>query len=358
MQHEEIIFLYLKHLKREPNALEIQAHIHKNYHDFDKELENCFEKRNIELSQIVKDKKIAFLICGHIRNAKVLEFINNTHENIDVFIFTWDNIGFRGKIQYQKNGQDIDLCKKEIEDYIVKTPNLKDYKIENNQEYMQKMMPSMHSKKYFNHSLPEIFIISQLYTIQQCYALFENYCRLHNVTYDVVFKSRFDCEIRKFNITQKMINYIAQDNSIFVTNDGVHTHPFFSNGCMMCNRLYDCNFFEKHFDNHTNIICDFFAYSSPVCMKKYCNMLNEYDKINEEFYAENMDRLKTNKFRVTHHPNSIMVHHLDSIFYFKCSYPERILQHYLKDYILISSRDITVAWSGTEKTPYKVYKNL
>ena len=353
MQHEEIIFLYAKHLKREPNNLEIQAHIHKNYSDFDKELETCLEKNGLQLSETVKNKKIAFLLCGHIRNAKILEFIKNTNENIDVFIFTWENIGFRGKIQYYKNGEDIDLCKQDIENYILQTPNLRDYKIENNQEYMKNTMPSMQSKKYFNHSLPEIFIKSQLHTIQQCYALFENYCNLHNVTYDVVFKSRFDCEIKKFNITQKMINYINQEKTIFVTNDGVHTHPFFSNGCMLCNRLYDSNFSETHIDNHTNIICDFFAYASPNCMKKYCNMLDEYDKINEDFYLENMERLKTDKFRVSYNPNSVRTHHLDSIFYFKCSYPERILQYYLKDYILVSSRDVTVLWSGLQTTPYK-----
>ena len=32
--------------------------------------------------------------------------------------------------------------------------------------------------------------------------------------------------------------------------------------------------------------------------------------------------------------------HVDSLYYYNCSYPERLLQHFLKNYMLVESKDI------------------
>ena len=65
MTKDEIMFLFDKHLKRQPNEEEYRFHIGKSYEKFEDELEYCQEKNRIN--------KIAILISGHIRNGAILQ---------------------------------------------------------------------------------------------------------------------------------------------------------------------------------------------------------------------------------------------------------------------------------------------
>jgi hypothetical protein len=353
MKKHELIKLFKTYLYRFPSEEEINYHINKNYASFEQELLNCSEKKIIEEKYVVKNKKIAMLICGHVRNAKIIDFLKKTKENIDVFVFTWDNIGHRGTIDYKPNQEIHDCCKDQIENFIQKIPHIKKYKIENLQENFEKLMPNLSGKTFFCHMVPPIFIKSQLYTIQSCYKLFEEYCLENNEQYDIVIKCRFDCDILQFSITKKMAKFLSNDHVCFVTNDGTHVHPYFPNGCMICNRLYKEEISTIHLEEHSNIICDFFVYGNTKAMKQYCNLIEKFESINESFSKANIEKLNSKKFNIEKIDKNYYVHHLDSIFHFKCCYPERMTQYEFKNLMFISSDSIICRWEGEQSCPFK-----
>jgi hypothetical protein len=87
------------------------------------------------------------------------------------------------------------------------------------------------------------------------------------------------------------------------------------------------------------------AYGSPAAMKHYCGLYNIYDDMCDGFLQENMDTMNRMKLHLHRRGNNYRTNHKDSIFYFKCSYPERLLQYHLKDYVVPSSRDIIAHWA-------------
>jgi hypothetical protein len=240
------------------------------------------------------------------------------------------------------NSSDIILIESrfnDIEKLIVGIPRICDYKIGSNKEYVESILPKTYSHKYFNYSAPELYIKSQLHTINESYKMMENYSKKNSVNYDLVIKLRFDCGMRSFLITPKTLQYIRSDKAIFVTNEGQHRHPFYSNACTTCNTMYDLGMKESHLGNHSNIVCDFLAYGSQKSMKKYCSIIDVYDDMNDAWYEKNIDS-GTKKGLLMGGGISSRVNHIDSLFHFVCSYPERMLQLYLRDYMLISSRYI------------------
>ena len=45
--------------------------------------------------------------------------------------------------------------------------------------------------------------------------------------------------------------------------------------------------------------------------------------------------IKNNEYKLTGSAG-----HIDSVYYYYCSYPERMLQMYLKDYMLVQSKNV------------------
>lgn len=274
--------------------------------------------------------RIALLLCGHIRNFNIKNYLPN---NVDIFVFAWDNVGSKGN---ETNLSDPPNPKF-VEDEIKRLPNLKEYKIENNLEFIKKNQSS--EVTYFNHSSPEIFIKSQLYSVHQCYKLMEDYSNKNNEKYKMVVKCRMDCDFLIFRVDNELLSDIEKD-IIFVTNrECEHNHPDHGTGCYACDTMYYKHKLRSpHIFEHTNVICDLFAYGSMKSMKDYCSLYEHYDKMNKEFEKENFLSLQCNpQIKPEIKGNVYRVSHLESLYYFNCSYPEKLLPKLLKNYMLVSS---------------------
>jgi len=330
MHIDELNLLFEKYLKRKPNDEDIKEHIEKSYPSFEKEISICDEALYRS-----KKLKIAFLVSGHYRKGNIVDFLNK-HDQIDVFVSSWDDFGIRG------SEQNLNLSNKlEVEKKIKTIKNIKKLEILNNKEFVLKNNDQ--SIKYYNYSSPEIFIKSQLFSINSSFNLLKEYCADTGDYYDIVFKCRFDTSFSKFNISNLTANNIENNKIIFVTNDNCHQHLDFPNGCYICNKMYyEKKMSKVHISEHSNIVCDFFAYGSFKSMEKYCNLYHHYDNINTKLYIKNEESEKMNKIHFEENGNSKKVSHDDSLYYIYCSYPERMLQIYLNDHMLVSSKDILV----------------
>lgn len=354
MTKAELNDIFLKFLKRSPNKQDYDFHLSKNVDQFEKEISKCEEFQNLKKQKNydpnVKlanpDIKIAILLSGHIRKQSLLKTLNKIpFKNYDIFVHTWDNYGRKG---LETNLQDF-VDRKNIELSVKEIPNLKKYQIENNKEFVSKL-PKLDCK-VVNYSSPEPFLQSQLYSIYKSYELMEEYKEETNVKYDIVVKLRFDAEIVSFGLTQKTVENINANDLIFTSNEGVHSHPDSDSGagCMVCNRMYyDFNLIAQHPFDHTNIICDFYAYGSEKSMKKYCSMykeflplLKKFEKINEKNVKKYKNSLKETENVYSFNGVSDRAH-IMSLYLFKCSYPESILRELLYDYMLVRSTEVLI----------------
>jgi hypothetical protein len=93
-------------------------------------------------------------------------------------------------------------------------------------------------------------------------------------------------------------------------------------------------------------VCDIFAYGNFDAMKSYCSLYEHYDKLNESFLLDNLKSFEVNnkiaKFKDGNYILESHIGHAESLYYFYCSYPERLLQIHLKDYMLVESKSIKV----------------
>lgn len=343
MTRTELNDLFKQYLYRAPTEREWTVHGGKNYHVFEKEISECKERSEILRTDTknVNVGKIAFLLTGHIRRNSILAGINSfcRKYDYDIFIHTWDNFGIKGK----ETNLDDRLNKFEIENEIKKIPNVKKYEIENNKKYIESLTQN---KKYFNYSSPEPFIKSQLYSINKAFSYLENEVNENKTIYKAVFKLRFDSDMFLFNLNKAIVEDINNHDIIFVPNiDNHHIHPDNGTSCWACdNMYYEHKLKDVHVFEHTNVICDLFAYGSFNSMKKYCSLYDAYDSINEKYFKKNLETSKI------HNKNLSIVNseyklvggngHLHSLYYYYCSYPERMLQLHLKDYMLVESKNI------------------
>lgn len=347
MERSEMKELFNTYLNRNPTDKEYRIHGKKKYNDFKIELLNCDEYRRSSGSTN-SSIKVAFLLSGHIRNNTIANSLNNLmgDYNCDVFIHTWDTVGKKGK----ETDLNDSVLKNKVVENINRIKNVRNYMIENNHEYIQSIKSDTEDNIYFNYSSPEIFIKSQLYSINKSYKLMEEYSKANKIKYSAVFRLRFDCEFTSFNLTNKILQDINNHNIIFVSNsDAGHSHAD-SNGtsCMACDRMYYSHDLKSvHIFEHTNVICDIFAYGSQKSMKDYCSLYFDYDKLNKSFVKDNLKYLETKNIRHTKNKNVYKIQwnhrgHLESLYYLNCSYPERLLQKKLKNYMLIDSRTIKI----------------
>lgn len=284
--------------------------------------------------------KIAILLFGHVRNLNIVQslpVVSNSCD-FDVFVFAWDNPGHKGTETNINDNGNFDYIKQQIESI----PNVKRFKIESNAEFIKNNQNN--TIKYFNHSSPEVFIKSQLYAVQQSYKLMENYSAETNQTYNMVIKCRMDCAFYHFILDDYLLQELQRD-IIFVTSRGTHEHPDYSTGCWACDNMYYRHGLRGiHIFEHTNVICDIFAYGSMKSMKDYCSLYEHYDRLNKQFEEENLRSLQKNPHvGYAIEDNVYKFSHVDSVYFFKCSYPERLLPVLLKDYMLVTSDKIRMS---------------
>jgi hypothetical protein len=341
MTKEELNILFDKYLLRKPSEREWAIHGNKKFSDFENEISNCKERAEILSKYDLKGSKIAFLLTGHIRNNTILNGIMNFCKmyDYDVFIHTWDNIGLKGSETNLNDKINVNAVKNEIS----KIPNVKKFDIENNKNYINALESKKH---YFNFSSPEPFIKSQLYSINKVFSYLEEEVNENKTKYNVVFKFRFDNDLFLFNLNRGIVEDVNNHDIIFVPNiDNGHTHPDNGTSCFSCDKMYyDFNLKDVHIFEHTNIVCDMFAYGSYNSMKKYCSLYNHYDEINEFYFQKNIESGKKHSKHLSLKNDEYKLNgtkgHIDSAYYFYCSYPERMLQLFLKDYMLIQSKNI------------------
>jgi GR25 family glycosyltransferase involved in LPS biosynthesis len=338
MKEDELKYLFNKYLNREYNISELFAHGYKNYNDFEIEIQNCDEYKKTKKGG--DKKRIGILLSGHIRNLAIVDSIDNflKNYNYDIFIHTWDNIGTKGT----ETNLDANAEEKNVEEYIKNIKNLKRYTIENNKEFI---MNINRKEEYVNFSSPEEFIKSQLYSINKSYKLMLGYSISENIKYDIIIKARFDCVFTTFDLNDIIVNNINNYKIIF-TPDGEHAHPDYRGSCWACdNMYYGYNLREVHIFEHTNVICDLYAYGSMQSMAKYCDLYNNYDDLLKKYVNINKEQLKKLNIKEGENGTTILTGHqghINSIYYFYCSYPERLLQIFLKEYMLVKSQNIKI----------------
>lgn len=341
MDNNQINELFNKYLKRDCTEAEIKIHGNKTYHDFEREISNCEEYRRIN-GGIKTKEKIAILLTGHIRNSNIVPTIKSfcNGYDYDVFVHTWDNLGLKGT----ETNLSAKIEKDKVEKSVLNIPNIKEYVIENNKDYITQID---RKEEYFNFSSPEEFIKSQLYSINKCFHLMNDYSKKENVNYKMVIKLRFDCEITFFDIDEYILNDMNKNDILFVPNNDCG-HPHLDNGssCWACdNMYYNFNLKNVHIFEHTNVICDVFAYGSVKSMSSYCDLYNHYDDMLKGYVEKNKESLIKNKIKHTYsngvyHIDNTVHGHIESLYYLYCSYPERLLQKFLTDYMLVESRQV------------------
>jgi hypothetical protein len=348
MKKQELIDLFERYLKRSPTKWDIKIHEPKTYRDFEFEISTCPEYLELQKKlEASKKGKIAVLISGHIRHNNINRSFHRLHDyDYDVFIHTWDNLGFKGSETNLDDLVDANMIKSEIS----KIPNVKSFEIENNKNFINSLPPVDFT--YYNFSSPEGFIKSQLYSIKKSYDIFEKYQLSNNITYDLVIRTRFENEFSEFLVDDDLLEDIKHD-IIFVPNDGCgHEHPDSnSTTCLACEKMYtEHNLKKVHSFDHTHVICDVFAYGSQKSIKKYCSLYDSYDELNRSFEKKNGEVLESNN--IIHKFENNVCHldmtpegHIESLYYINCSYPERLLQYQLKNFLTPMSKKIKIKWS-------------
>jgi hypothetical protein len=353
MSRDEVAQLFREYLRRMPTEAEIDEHSKREYEFLRRELTICPERIALENNPNYKEllkERIAILVSGHIRKLSILNNIERLtiRYNVDFFVFAWDNIGIKGMETNLDDHQNAELVIGEIK----KIPNVRVFKLESNKDFI--LNNQENDTTYVNLSSPEIFIKSQLYAIYNSYLLLENYIKENGYFYDMVIKCRMDCDFWEFNPSKKLFNDINMNKLIFVPNsDCGHAHLDTGTSCWACDIMYHNHGFTKvHIFDHSCIVCDVFAYGSIGSMKKYCSLYLEYDKINELYKDVNIKSLETNDINYEKIGNVYQLplngdraqEHLKSLYYLYCSYPERMLQIHLKDYMLVESRQIKITF--------------
>jgi hypothetical protein len=340
MTKENLKILFNKHLNRNFTESEWVIHGKKEFHILEEELSKCEEYLNLKNTTNVK---IAILLTGHIRRKNILtNFIDFLSKyDYDVFIHTWDTIGIKGEEMNLDGKTSYD----EVVSEIQQIPNVVKYVIENNKEYIDTLE---NVTGYFNFSSPEKFIKSQLYSVNSAFKLLEEHSQESDVNYDVIFKFRFDNNIESFNLLKTQVEDIQNNKIIFVPNsDCGHSHLDNGTSCYACDNMYYKHGLKNvHIFPHTNVVCDIFAYGNFDAMKSYCSLYEHYDKLNESLLSDNLKSFEVNnttaKFTDGNYVLKDHVGHVESLYYFYCSYPERLLQIHLKDYMLVESKSIKV----------------
>jgi hypothetical protein len=191
-----------------------------------------------------------------------------------------------------------------------------------------------------------------LYSVQESFKLLENYSIDNDLKYNCVIKLRFDTSFTSFTLDDNLIDKINNNEIIFVTNPEEHRHADYGTSCWACdNMYYKFGLTSVHYFEHTNVICDLFAYGSQKSMKFYCHSYDDYDNINKSFIENNLKTIENKKLNVNKIDNSYRFFpkghsgHLETLYYIDCSYPERILQKRLKNFMVLKTEKIKIKFN-------------
>ena len=364
MTIDELNELFRIKLKRSPESSDVSSHLNKEYNQFERELENCAEYKRINnggAKMYATKGKIAILLSGHIRRNTIARSLKkHFHDyDYDVFVHTWEDVGLKGDETNINKGTE----KENILSGIETIPNVKKIQMENNKQFINNLPAS--KVEYFNHSSPEPFIKSQLYSILRSHELMEQYQKEMQQKYDLVIKLRFDADVTSAVFSDNFLKEINSHDIVFTSDVKCHVHTSQGEndsaaGCSTCNNMYyKHGFKDVHSFEHVNIICDFYAYGSEKVMKTYCSMYIVYDEICKSYTKVNMERYKKNpdyvfkcgsvyKIRDKACNCDILIDKVDNkksalhaLNYYNISAPERVLQTLLKDYMCLKSINMT-----------------
>jgi hypothetical protein len=100
MLEHELHELFMTFLHRAPAPTEVACHLPKDKDLFRNEIAHCIEYTRLQQQKAdaksLSEARLAFLLCGHVRNYNILDFVRRCTYQVDVFIFTWDDYGHKG----------------------------------------------------------------------------------------------------------------------------------------------------------------------------------------------------------------------------------------------------------------------
>lgn len=339
MLKSEVHDLFQKYLHRNPTKEEYKRFGAYDFEELESEISVCNERKSI-----LENPRIAVLVSGHPRTLKIIESLKRFgHRNIDVFIFSWDQWGHR----HTEADLTLGIDRYNIERTIRAIPGVKAYKIESNEEFVKNN--DNWDIKYINWIRhPEVYVKSQLYAVAKSYELMEKYIQETGTGYSLVIKCRFENYLERMDINPEFINDVNNHKLIFTPDGREHSHPFPSY-CATCQKAYELGYRHMHLFEHTNPICDVYAYGSVPAMKKYCSLFYEYDNLCRKFEDHNVKMMEILKTPHTKRGEAYIIEktnetHAETEFFYFSSYPERLLSYMLNDYMLLKAKNVTLGW--------------
>ncbi len=359
--------LFVSILNRNSTNEEVKRYSDSDHQDIIDDLSYCYEKVNILHSKsgerlktnIVYDEddiasffstnkyKIAICLSGHIRdyesNLKSINKFLVKPLNADVFIHTWDSVGKQIFMTQNVVGPVPNEQNKKLPNFDTYLNNIKKLQIDNNLDYLNNLTDlenkefylygmSLGSNNFGGQAEPK-YIYSQLYSVNTSFKLLEQSIE-NNIEYDFVIKMRADYNVTS-GIPIEDFEFIKNNNNtIFVP-----TLPYSNHGhptCCLCQNSLD---HKEHIED----ICDVFAYSNLLNMKKYMNMYNQLEELRIKQNTKNNNLLNSVKFEFSNLENYKNKQKLVNIwskqnYVLNCFYQERLIKDYLIDFRLLGSK--------------------
>jgi hypothetical protein len=288
-------------------------------------------------------KRIAVVFCGYVRSYNA---VYSSHmkllkqPNVDVFIHTWNNIGFKNK-DLSKKWLNDQSPKLDVENIVSIYKPVK-IKVENDKNILDSLslIGKINPIFAYNGQAKDDcskYINSQLYSIYEGYKLVEEYEKEQGFNYDVIIKLRFD-----FNISYLSINGIFSDtegSAIWFPHCHLnhHGHAGGGGGCKKCDTEESVT--KPNHPKHTNDFCDIWFYGRRDVVQKAFELFLHGQKIMEKNHTNNLNTYKKlthsidNEYIYTHNLNDIETKMV-------CFYPERLLREHLEEYPCRSSCNI------------------
>jgi hypothetical protein len=270
------------------------------------------------------------MLCGHIR--RVLNHVDMhnmfiKYPNIDIFIHTWDDYGFKNKDTdsswLKETNEKINV------DFIKNHYNPVSMVVENNKSILSSLSLVGQIKPIFLYGGQARddatkYINSQLYTIHKCFLLVKEHEDKNNFKYDAVMKFRFDYVPFFFDL-DNIIKNMDEDTIWFPhARHNKHSHYGGGGGCLSCDNC------QSH-QHHTNDVCDIWYYGKRDLMEHVCNLYIDAPKILERHTTSNLEKLRD--LRISHHEKGDFVYINSAANIEKhivCYYPERLLREHLQ----------------------------
>lgn len=293
---------------------------------------------NTFVNRLTYNKKIALILCGHTRDIqKVYQSHKGLiyHPNIDIFIHTWDDKGFKSK---NANAPWIPDGQEQISiDYIKDLYHPVDICMENNKailkdlSYIGKISPIF----LYEHQAKDDaskYINSQLYSIYRAYLLIEKYQNDLGFEYDTVIKLRFDFNIHHIDLFEILKNMSEPRNcpAVYFAHPAYNYHCHFGKGggCLICDTENDIKLHTKHY----NDICDIWFYTDKYSIKHVCELfLHSLDILNKN-HQKNLELILHKKVKFFNQGEFIYIIGEDIEKEIVCFYPERMLREHLESY--------------------------